>query len=63
VLAAGGSGRACHAAADAGAAGRARLALAALQRFILAYLGDAEAIVVLDETAELKKGTMSRRAC
>jgi len=32
-------------------------ALAALQRFILARLGDAEAIVVLDETAELKKGT------
>jgi SRSO17 transposase len=31
-------------------------ALAALQRFILAHLGDAEAIVVLDETAELKKG-------
>ena len=32
-------------------------ALAALQRFILAHLGDPEAIVVLDETAELKKGT------
>jgi SRSO17 transposase len=32
-------------------------ALAALQRFILAGLGDPEAIVVLDETAELKKGT------
>ncbi len=31
-------------------------ALAALQRFILARLGDGEAIVVLDETAELKKG-------
>jgi SRSO17 transposase len=31
--------------------------LAALQRFILAHLGDPEAIVVLDETAELKKGT------
>ena len=31
--------------------------LRALQRFILAYLGDPEAIVVLDETAELKKGT------
>ena len=30
-------------------------ALAALQRFILAHLGDPEAIVVLDETAELKK--------
>jgi SRSO17 transposase len=34
-----------------------KAALAALQRFILAHLGDAEAIVVLDETAELKKGT------
>ena len=32
-------------------------ALAALQRFIAARLGDPEAIVVLDETAELKKGT------
>ena len=32
-------------------------ALAALQRFILARLGDQGAIVVLDETAELKKGT------
>jgi DDE superfamily endonuclease len=32
-------------------------ALAALQRFIVAQLGDPEAIVVLDETAELKKGT------
>ena len=46
------AGRACHAAADAGAAGRARLdwtaALAALQRFILAQLGDPGAIVVLD---------------
>jgi SRSO17 transposase len=31
-------------------------ALAALQRFITAHLGDPEAIVVLDETAELKKG-------
>ena len=34
-------------------------ALAALQRFIVARLGDPEAIVVLDETAELKKGTMT----
>ena len=34
-----------------------KAALAALQRFVLAYLGDPEAIVVLDETAELKKGT------
>ena len=32
-------------------------ALAGLQRFIVAHLGDPEAIVVLDETAELKKGT------
>ena len=31
-------------------------ALTALQRFIVARLGDGEAIVVLDETAELKKG-------
>ena len=31
-------------------------ALAALQRFIAVHLGDPEAIVVLDETAELKKG-------
>jgi SRSO17 transposase len=34
-------------------------ALVALQRFILARLGDRGAIVVLDETAELKKGTMT----
>ena len=32
-------------------------ALAALQRFIAAHLGDQGAIVVLDETAELKQGT------
>ena len=32
-----------------------KAALAGLQRFILAHLGDPEAIVVLDETAELKK--------
>src|SRR5512132_2014071 len=31
-------------------------ALARLQQFIVAHLGDPEAIVVLDETAELKKG-------
>jgi hypothetical protein len=31
-----------------------KAALRALQRFILAYLGDPEAIVVLDATAELK---------
>ena len=36
-----------------------RAALAALQRFILAHLGDPEAILVLDETAELKKGQMT----
>ena len=36
-----------------------KAALAALQRFIVAHLGDPEAIVVLDETAELKKGTMT----
>jgi SRSO17 transposase len=36
-----------------------KAALKALQRFILAYLGDPEAIMVLDETAELKQGTMT----
>jgi len=36
-----------------------RAALARLQRFILAHLGGDEAILVLDETAELKKGTMT----
>jgi SRSO17 transposase len=34
-------------------------ALKMLQRFIAAHLGDPEAIVVLDETAELKQGTMT----
>lgn len=32
-------------------------ALAALQRFIVGRLGDAGAILAIDETAELKKGT------
>jgi SRSO17 transposase len=36
-----------------------RAALGRLQRFILAHLADPEAILVLDETAELKKGTMT----
>jgi len=36
-----------------------RAALQRLQRFILAHLADPAAILVLDETAELKKGTMS----
>src|SRR5216683_3742656 len=36
-----------------------RVVLERLQRFILAHLADPEAILVLDETAELKKGTMS----
>ena len=53
VLAAGRAGRARHAAADAGAAGESawdwRAALERLQRFILAHLGDPEAILVLDE--------------
>lgn len=31
--------------------------LRSLQRFIVAHLGDPEAVLVLDETAELKKGT------
>jgi SRSO17 transposase len=34
-------------------------ALGRLQQFILAHLGDPGAILVLDETAELKKGTMT----
>ena len=34
-------------------------ALKALQRFIVAYLGDVGAVVVADETAELKEGTLS----
>src|ERR1035437_4869975 len=34
-------------------------ALERLQRFILAHLADPLAILVLDETAELKKGTMT----
>jgi SRSO17 transposase len=36
-----------------------RAALERLQRFILAHLADPAAILVLDETAELKKGTMT----
>ena len=36
-----------------------RAVLERLQHFILAHLADPEAILVLDETAELKKGTMS----
>jgi hypothetical protein len=36
-----------------------RAVLARPQRFILAHLGDPDAILVLDETAELKKGTMT----
>ena len=32
-------------------------ALAAVQRFIVAWLGDPEAVLAVDETAELKKGT------
>jgi SRSO17 transposase len=34
-------------------------ALSALQRFILALLGDPGAVLVIDETAELKKGQMT----
>lgn len=33
-----------------------RMVVERLQRFILAHLGDPAAILVLDETAELKKG-------
>jgi SRSO17 transposase len=36
-----------------------KAALAALQRFILAHLADPGAVLVLDETAELKKGRMT----
>jgi SRSO17 transposase len=36
-----------------------RAALKGLQRFILDHLGDSEAVLVLDETAELKKGQMT----
>jgi SRSO17 transposase len=36
-----------------------RAVLERLQRFILAHLGDPGAILVLDETAELKKGQMT----
>ena len=36
-----------------------RAVLERLQRFILAHLADPQAILVLDETAELKKGTMT----
>ena len=61
MLAAGRGGRACHAAADAGAAAEYawdwRAVLKGLQQFILAHLGDPGAILVLDETAELEKGT------
>jgi len=34
-------------------------ALGALQRFILAHLADPQAVLVIDETAELKKGQMT----
>ncbi len=36
-----------------------RAVLGRLKRFILAHLADPEAILVLDETAELKKGKMT----
>jgi SRSO17 transposase len=36
-----------------------KAALRAVQRFILAHLGDLGAVLVLDETAELKKGQMT----
>ncbi len=36
-----------------------KAALKGLQRFIVAHLGDPEAVLVLDETAELKKGSMT----
>jgi SRSO17 transposase len=36
-----------------------RAALTGVQRFILEHLGDPEAVLVLDETAELKQGEMT----
>ena len=36
-----------------------KAALGALQRFILDHLGDPQAVLVLDETAELKQGQMT----
>jgi len=36
-----------------------RVALRALQRFILDHLADPQAVLVLDETAELKQGQMT----
>src|SRR6266849_9492605 len=36
-----------------------KAALKGLQRFIVTHLGDPEAVLVLDETAELKKGQMT----
>ena len=35
------------------------MALKALQRFILDHLGDPHTVLVIDETAELKKGGMT----
>src|ERR1022692_1956111 len=46
----------------AGYAGDWRAVLERLQRFILAHLAGPEAILVLDETAELKKGIMTAGA-
>ncbi len=73
LLAAGGERRSCWQLAEAAGHGSPRrmqallgerawdwkAALTALRRFILAHLADPGAILVLDETAELKKGTMT----
>jgi SRSO17 transposase len=73
LLAAGGDRRSCWQLAEAAGHGSPRrmqallgerawgwkVALQGLQRFILAHLADPGAILVLDETAELKKGTMT----
>ena len=73
LLAAGGDRRSCWQLAEAAGHGSPRrmqallgerawdwkAALKGLQRFILAHLADPGAILVLDETAELKKGTMT----
>ena len=62
MLAAGRAGRARDAASQALLAECAwdwQAALERRQRFILAHLADPAAILVLDETAELKKGSMT----
>jgi len=73
LLAAGGDRRSCWQLAEAAGHGSPRRmqallaehawdwqeALGALQRFILGHLADPQAVLVLDETAELKQGRMT----